>query len=165
MSIQNNFEYYIINHALEDGILVRKEPNQVQYEFNTGWQKVIKSQSESIFDDINSKLKKIDIEMEELKKQVDTLKKMNLENLKREYNEKDEIIGDLKNNINDLSVAVDDFKKNIEDLLNEVNNRVDEQRRLFDSQTLMLNETIKLILDKINELDKKSSGFFRFFGR
>ncbi|WDC83567.1 hypothetical protein PL321_12910 [Caloramator sp. mosi_1] len=47
--------------------MVRKEQKQIQYEYNTGWQKVIKSDSESIFDDINSKIQRLNLDVDELK--------------------------------------------------------------------------------------------------
>lgn len=136
--------------------MARVELKREQYEFNTGWQKVVKSNDDVKNEELNQKFKKISEDIEEIKRQIEFIKTTFSEETRSvEDEEKYERI---ESTFLTLEGTINSLKSDFEVEIKNVNERLEEHKKNIDTQIGFMQETLKLIIARLDEPQKKSGG-------
>lgn len=142
--------------------MARINLNNEHYEFNTGWQKVIKTNDELKSEDLNQKFKKLNEELEEIKRQIELIKTTINEDFRNQ--DKNDMYSEIEYSLGELEGRVDKFINTIDEEIKDINKKFEEHKKNIETQVGFIQDTIKLIIEKIDNT-QKNSGLFSIFRR
>lgn len=143
-----------------DRFLPRVDLNNEHYEFNTGWQRVVKSQSETKKDELNLNFQKLNQEFQEIKTQIELIKSVYKDDIRNHDNYEK-----LNESINLLEASLESFKKEVDIEIEKLNKKIEEQVTNIGRDIELIQNTLNLVLGRIDDISHKNSSILNIFKR